>query len=107
MSGLRESSRRRDPFVWKLRFASRGIILIVQEGRTKHTFLGERDMAQTELERRVEELERRERRSRSLPYTVLALMLGVLGAVLIQYKINAYFKERIKPVYRIEVSDAK
>lgn len=61
----------------------------------------------SDLERRVEELERR---ARSLPWTVFALMLAVLYCVCVQYKINDYFKNKFRSMNysaELKVDDAE
>ena len=48
---------------------------------------------QDDLKSRVDDLEYK---TRSLPYTILFAVFGMIAAALIQYKINAHFNEKIR-----------
>lgn len=57
----------------------------------------------SDLERRVEELEQRADQAKSLKWTMLIVMLGLLGVVLMQTKINSYFKGKFNALDGINV----
>lgn len=61
-------------------------------------------MSQSDLERRIAELERNASRTRSLPWTMLALVVGMMIASVMQYRINTSLKKQLRGINRIEAT---